>query len=153
MDGNGNGKREPEELENTKPEAFGNPLEHWKKDYPASPASSDISDIYELPDIDNFAEIMERGVFKTEDDIDYMAVCWYLDDMFGLEKGKEMLRIKIAGTIGVGGAGRLDAIFAKTRLFAPDSYRVMRKLPKNKDEKVYRSSDFREDTQQKPDGR
>lgn len=142
MGGNGQNTNLPEDIVIGGDDKFGNPKEHWEDSHDA-PSSNNVSQLYELPGIDNMAAVIERGIFKSDDEADAIVLMAYLNDKYDDKKHQQLLRMKIARTIGQGGAGRVEALFGATNLVAPDMYRVARGMPKAKGEKVHRSSDFR----------
>jgi hypothetical protein len=106
-------------------------------------AASKIAKIYELPDTKDMAAVFLRGVFKSERQRTAAVRLAYKNIKFNDTNHQELLRLWVASTVGSQGLGRLDALFAAINLLAPDMYRVARGMPKAKDERVHRGSDFR----------
>lgn len=125
-------------------------LDNYETDYEMS-WNDKIEKIYEIPDTSNMAGVFLRGIFKNERQLNAHLRLMYRHKKFKDDEHQELLRCKIAGSAGIGGVGRLDALFAAVNLIAPDMYRTARGLPKLKKgekEEIHRGSDFR--VQEKP---
>lgn len=130
------------------PKGAANP-EYWENDFDNMPWYNKVEKIMELPGTDNIAGVMARAVFKDDRQRKAVVRLAYRHIKFKDNNHQEKLRILLASSIGDGGVGRLDMLFAATNLIAPAMYREARGLSKKKDnqEEVYRGgrgSDFRE---------
>lgn len=125
-------------------------LDNYEADYDVT-GGGKIEKIYEIPDIKDMAGVIARGIIKNERQLNAILRLSYRHQKFGDANHQELLRQKIIGTAAIGGVRSLDALFAANGLLAPDMYRVARNMPKykqrgetEKEEPVYRGSDFRE---------
>ena len=133
----------------------GNPYDltnpgNYERDY-EMPWSDRVQKLYEIPNIEDMAEVIIRGNLVNERRANAILRLSRRHKKFGLDDHQEMLRQKIASTAAIGGVRSLEVLFAVTNLVASDMYRVARnmpKLPKGQEEKVIRGSDFRQ--QEKP---
>lgn len=132
-------------------------IDNYEPDY-EMPWADRIEKIYEVPAIDNMAGVFIRGIFGNERKLNAHLRLMYRHKKFGDNDHQEMLRCKIAGSAGVGGVGRLDALFAAIGMLAPEMYRTARNLPlpkrgkREEQEQVVRGSDFRQDGRTPPGG-
>lgn len=129
--------------------------EYWEKDFEDMPWYNKIEKIMELPGTKDMAGVFARSVLKNNRQRTAAVRLAYRHIKFKDNDHQEMLRMQLATTIGEGGVGRLDMLFAGTNLVAPDMYRTARGMqrPRSEREPVYRGSDFREriDSPHSPD--
>lgn len=105
-----------------------------------------FNQVLEIPDIDEMASVFARSVFKNERQRNAAVRLYYRHAKFNDKQHQELLRMLLAATVGMNGRGRVDGLFATTGMLAPDMYRTVAGLPKNRkgeEEKIIRGSDFR----------
>ncbi|MDD5511752.1 MAG: hypothetical protein PHI12_13215 [Dehalococcoidales bacterium] len=130
----------PEDMPDLNPGNFGGNFEmSW---------ANRIEKILEVPDVEDMAQVIIRGNFRNERQLNAILRLSHRHEKFGQTKHQELLRQKIAGTAALGGLSRVEGLFAAIGLLASDIYRAAKGLPKVKEDKVYRGSDFR--TQERP---
>lgn len=129
------------------PREFGNPLEHWKRDFKDVPASSNIGQIYYLPDKSDMAGNIIRSNFDDLASGDcvvmLIALCMEHED----EDHLEFFRMILASRAARGGAARVEALMGGTGVVDNVMYRLARNMgvPKDMPTQQQRRSDFRSD--------
>lgn len=119
--------------------------EIWERDSGDLPYYTKIKQMLELPGVDDLPGVALRSVLKDETMLNAAGFLVFYAEKYHIDWLKDMIRFKLAGSAGIGGLARLQALFAGTNLFAPDSHRIAMGLgPSKHSEKVHRSSDFRE---------
>ncbi len=127
--------------------------DNYEGDYPEGGGRNNVKDLYEVPGIEDMANVFIRGNFKNERQLNAALRLYYRHKKFSDTTHQEMLRCKVAGSSAIGGASRVEALFGATCLVASDMYRVVKGLPKAKhgeQDRVIKGSDFRDD-QRPPD--
>jgi hypothetical protein len=127
---------------------FITPMDIWDAEYNPPPSQSNISQIYHMPKpkedlVGNFV----RGVMKDQTQADALAVLGWMATDVGDESVMNLVGLKLASTVGIGGVGRAEALMGGIGVIAPDIYRVARNMPRKDNEKIdkpNRSSDFRD---------
>lgn len=132
--------------ENNQP--FGSPLEHWKKGWNAPPSQNNIAQIYNMPKPkDDLVGNFVRGVMKDQTQADALVVLGWMAEDVKDDSVMNLVGLKLASTVGIGGVGRAEALMGSVGIIAPDIYRVARNMPRKKDEQIVkpnRESDFRD---------
>ena len=125
----------------------------WADDFTDLPFYTIVEKLLEVSE--KFAEMLTRASLVNERQANAIIVLADRFDKYNDTRHMKMLVNKLASTIGMGGVGRLEALFGVSRLLAPDMYRVAKGLPRNKDrkerkEEVMQSGgpDFREEREE-----
>lgn len=121
-------------------------MDYWEKDFENMPFWTRIEKLLDLPPIKDMAGVMIRSIVKNERQGNAILRLSYRHKKFKDNNHQEMLREKLGMTVGIGGVGRLDALFGVVNMVAPDMYRTARGMPRKEGprENVKKSSDFRE---------
>lgn len=112
-----------------------------------------FNQVLEIPEVEDMASVFARAVFKSDRQRNAVVRLYYRHVKFNDNSHQQLLRILLAGTIGMNGRGRVDGLFATTGMLAPDMYRTVAGLPKTRkgeEERIVRGSDFRKE--EKPSG-
>lgn len=131
-------------------EGYGNPLEHWQKDWKNAPAKDTITQLYHMPGTDDLAGILLRGNFTNQEQADALALLAAFADEEKDEFTMKLCRLVTSATVGVRGSGRLEALFGGIGIVASRMWEITKGIggkrnKKDPDGEVYRRSDFRQE--------
>lgn len=118
----------------------------WNRQYDGLNSQDRFKQVLTIPESNDMGGVLARSVIRNERQLKAVISLLARHVKFGDRVNQEKLRCFLAGTIGGGGRGRLDGIFATTNLLASDMLRAvmgMPKLKKGEEERITRGSDFR----------
>jgi hypothetical protein len=123
--------------------------EAWNKST-NPPSNSGIDKILEVPPLEDTAGWLQRGNFKNDEQRIATVLLTYFDRKFKDNDHLAMARDYVCSGMSMGGFGKILQAFIGTNLLAPDMLRASLGMPKSKNpEEVHRSSDFKNDGQQR----
>lgn len=119
-------------------------LEYWEKDFNDLPFYTIIEKLLDTPNEMSGAII--RSVLKDERQSNAIILLANRFKKYHDERHMEMLKWKLASLAAIGGRARIEALFGAIRLIAPDMYRAVMGMQRQKEkEQIYRGGpDFRE---------
>jgi hypothetical protein len=138
--GNGNGQRQPGIT----------PIDFWEQHFTNSPTYNDLEKILELPDTNNFAGILQRGIFRNEDQRIAIVELIDLAEKHNLTRHKQQLRNLIASSQGWYGYGLTSQLQLGIGMGLPGVIREQLQMKKVKNgEDVQQGADFRNEGREK----
>lgn len=99
-----------------------------------------------IPESDDMASVFAMAVFPSERKKAAAIRLYRRYIKFNDNQHLELLRMSLAATVGMHGRGRVEGVFSQIGMLAPDMFRTVAGLPRNKkrdEEKVVRGGDFR----------